>query len=96
MRVRYTDPATDDLEEIIEYFRVNVPSLVGELANAIDEAVSKLLDNPLVVQETEKSGVRRYFIRRFRYSIFFTVENDELIILHIRHAARRWPWEEQD
>jgi len=38
-------------------------------------------------------GVRRAYIRRFRYNIFYTVEGAEVVILHIRHAARRWPWE---
>ena len=38
-------------------------------------------------------GVRRACIRLFRYNIFYTVEGAEVVILHIRHAARRWPWE---
>jgi plasmid stabilization system protein ParE len=47
----------------------------------------------MLAEQTEKPGVRRVYIRRFRYSIFYTVEGNEIVILHIRHAARRWPWE---
>jgi plasmid stabilization system protein ParE len=45
-------------------------------------------------QETANPGVRRQYIRRFRYAIFYAVdfEADELVVLHIRHAARQWPW----
>jgi plasmid stabilization system protein ParE len=93
MKVRYTEPAAEELEAIISYFREIAPSVVAHFADSIDEAVAQLLDNPYLVQETEKPGVRRWYLRRFRYSIFFTVEGDDLVILHIQHAARRWPWE---
>ena len=96
MKVRYTEPAAEELETIISYFRDIAPSVVADFADSIDDAVSQLLDNPYLVQETEKSGVRRWYLRRFRYSIFFTVEGDELVTLHIQHAARRWPWDIQE
>ncbi len=96
MRVRYTEPAAEELEAIIAYFLDVAPSVVADFADSIDDAVSQLLDNPYLVQETEYPGVRRWYLRRFRYSIFFTVEGDELVILHIQHAARRWPWEAQE
>jgi plasmid stabilization system protein ParE len=54
-----------------------------------------VLDHPYSAEETEIRGVRRVYIRRFRYSLFYTVEGDEIVILHVRHAARRWPWEEE-
>ena len=31
-------------------------------------------------QQTEQRGIRRKYIRRFRYAIFYTVEGDELVI----------------
>jgi plasmid stabilization system protein ParE len=91
MRVRYTEPAAEELEAIISYFLEVAPAVVADFAESIDHAVSQLLENPYLVQETEHPGVRRWYLRRFRYSIFFTVEGDELVILHIQHAARRWP-----
>jgi plasmid stabilization system protein ParE len=95
MKLRYTDPAADELEECISYFLDHVPSLIADFADSIDAAVAQLVDNPYMAQETEKPGVRRWYIRRFRYSIFYTVEGDEIVILHIRHAARRRPWERE-
>ena len=40
-------------------------------------------------------GIRRKYVRRFKHSIFYTVAGEALVILHVRHAARQWPWEEQ-
>ena len=93
MKARYTDPATEELEQSISFLRERAPSVVSNFADSIDDAVARLLDNPYLAQETAMPGVRRWYIRRFRYSIFYTIAGDELVILHIRHAARRWPWE---
>jgi len=59
MKVRYTEPAAEELETIITYFRDIAPSVVGDFADSIDDAVAQLLDNPHLVQETERPGVRR-------------------------------------
>jgi len=96
MKVRYTDPATDELEQSISYFREHAPSSIADFTDSVEDAVVRLLDNPYVAQETEMPGIRRWHIRRFRYSIFYTIAHDEIVILHIRHAARRWPWEEEE
>jgi len=92
MKIRYTDPASGDLEESISYLREHAPAVVIDFADAVDKAISELLLNPYSAQETEKRGIRRKYIRRFRHSIFYTVEEDEIVILHIRHAARRSPF----
>jgi plasmid stabilization system protein ParE len=60
MRVRYTEPAAEELETIISYFRDVAPSVVADFADSIDDAVSQLLDYPYLVQETDKPGVRRW------------------------------------
>ncbi len=96
MKVRYTDPATEELEQSISYFREHAPSVVADFADSIDDAVAQLLDSPYLAQETEMLGIRRWYIRRFRYSIFYTIEGEELAILHIRHATHRWPWEDSE
>ncbi len=93
MKIRYTESAADELEQSISYFRDQAPSLVADFAGSIDDAVAQLLDNPYLAQESEMPGVRRWYIRRFRHSIFYAVEGDAIVILLIRHATRRWPWE---
>jgi toxin ParE1/3/4 len=95
MRLRYTDTASLDLDQGISYLRDNAPEVVADFADSIDNAVAQLIENPYLAQETEEPGVRRRYIRRFKYSIFYAIEGDELVILHIHHAARRWPWQNE-
>jgi plasmid stabilization system protein ParE len=93
MRARFTDPASFELERSISYFVEHAPASATAFADSIDATVARLVENPYSSQETEMPGIRRAYIRRFRYSIFYTVEGDEVVILHIQHAARRWPWQ---
>jgi len=93
MRVRFSDPAAEDLERAVSYFLEHAPSVAADFADSIDHAIDLLLENPYLAPQTEKAGMRRWYINRFRYSIFYTIEGDELLIAHIWHAARRWPWQ---
>ena len=98
MRLRYTQSATRGFDESVEYLREQASSVVAGFADGIEKAVGELLEHPYSAQETEKQGVRRKYIRRFRYAIFYAVDREanELVILHIRHAARRWPWLDEE
>jgi toxin ParE1/3/4 len=93
MKARYTDTALHEVEAAVSYLLGRNPSSAAAFVDLIDAAVARLLDHPFSAEETEIAGVRRVYIRRFRYSMFYTVAEEEIIILHIRHAARRWPWE---
>jgi toxin ParE1/3/4 len=79
----------------VSYLLEQYPPSGATFADLIDAAVERLLNHPYSAEETEMRGVRRVYIRRFRYSIFYAVVEDEIVILHVRHASRRWPWEDE-
>lgn len=95
MKIRYTATAAREFAQAVDYLLDHAPHVAGDFADSIDRAVQQLLENPYSAQKTEAQGVRRKYVREFRYSLFNLVEAglDELVILNIRHAARRWPWE---
>jgi toxin ParE1/3/4 len=95
MRAQYTETALRELTSAVSYLLERRPSSAAAFADLVDAAVIRILDHPYSAEETEMAGVRRVYIRRFRYSVFYTVEGEEIVILHICHAARRWPWEEE-
>jgi plasmid stabilization system protein ParE len=96
MRVRYTATARREFNQTVDYLLEHAPLVAAGFADSVEEAVAELLDHPYSAQATDHPGVRRKYITRFRHSIFYEVDsaNDELVILNIRHAARRWPWED--
>jgi plasmid stabilization system protein ParE len=95
MRVRYTDTALVEFDQAVSYLLHHHPPSATTFADFIDAAIARLLDHPYSAEETELRGVRRVYIRRFRYSVFYTVAENEVVILHVRHASRRWPWEDE-
>jgi plasmid stabilization system protein ParE len=96
MKRRYTLSAADELDRSVGYLIAHAPQVAGDFVENLDRAIDELLEYPYSAPETDKVGVRRKYIARFRYSIFYAVDSssDELVILSIRHAARRWPWQD--
>ena len=95
MKARYTDTASRELSDAVDYLLAHAPTIAADFADSIEHAVRDLCDSPYSAQETEQPGIRRRYVRRFRYSIFYSIDRgrEELIVRNIRHAARRWPWE---
>ena len=57
----------------------------------LEQTVSVLADFPDMAQMSDEPGVRRMPVGRYPLLIFYTVENEEVVILHVRHTARE-PW----
>jgi plasmid stabilization system protein ParE len=95
MKVRYTATAGREFDQAVDYLLQNAPHIAPAFADSIEHAIAELVENPLSAQETELAGVRRKYLRRFRYAVFYSIDRnaDELLILNIRHVARRWPWQ---
>jgi plasmid stabilization system protein ParE len=91
MNVRYTATAARELTNGIEYLAQSAPSVVEDFADAVERSLKEVAEFPFLAQETEKKGVRRKYVRRFHYCIFYVIGNGEIVVLHIRHAAQRLP-----
>ena len=36
-----------------------------------------------------RPGIRQHLMRKFRYALIYSLENDELVILAVAHGSRR-------
>ena len=88
MKIRYTDTATVELENILEYIAQQNPAAAIKVAARIEQTISVLADFPDIAQTTDELGVRRMPVGRFPFLIFYTVENVEIVVLYVRHSAR--------
>jgi len=91
MRVRYTDTALRELDEIFAYIAKHNAAAAASVVGRVENLIVQLAEFPLLAQETDVAGVRKFPLGRFPYVIYYTVEQDEVVILHIRHSARRPP-----
>jgi plasmid stabilization system protein ParE len=92
MRVRYTETAQRELDDILAYIADRNFSAVSKLARRVEILLGRLAEFPYMAQVTEAGGVRRLPLVQFPYVIFYIVHEDEIVILHVRHSARRPLW----
>lgn len=91
MKVRDTDTAAREVDDVLAYIAQRNRAAAVQLANRIDQVVGALAGFPEMAQATDEPNVRRMPAGRYPYSILYTIESDEVAILHVRHAARRYP-----
>lgn len=91
MKVRYTETAAAEVAEIFEYIAARNRRAAAELVERLERLVENLESAPLMARVTDEQGTHVIPVGRYPYLVFYAVENDEVIILHVRHGARRYP-----
>ncbi|MBV8977048.1 MAG: type II toxin-antitoxin system RelE/ParE family toxin [Alphaproteobacteria bacterium] len=91
MNVRYSLNATAELSEIFSYIARENPAAARTVVERVEQVVARLALFPGSARLSDVAGVRVAPLVRFPYSIYYKVDAGELLILHIRHGARRPP-----
>jgi plasmid stabilization system protein ParE len=82
MRVRYTDAAVAEIDDIFSYIAADSPRAAANVLAQFDKY---------------RQIVRMLPIRRYpQYLVFYAVEKNEVVILNVRPGARRRPWEDRE
>jgi plasmid stabilization system protein ParE len=91
MKVRYSSRALLELEGIHSYITQFNPRAAHDVVARIESLCTLLGEFPGMGHSTERSDVRMLPVVRYPYVIFYTPvpENDEVLILRIRHGRRR-------
>jgi plasmid stabilization system protein ParE len=71
--------------------RDKAPSAFEEEIQSALLYLSENLSSSTTYRPTRRSGVRRYFIERIRYYVYFRAIGDKIQVLRIWHASRRPP-----
>lgn len=79
MRLQYTDRAKDDLEMAFEWYERQRRGLGFEFLDCIELSVKNIIRFPEIYQ-ISYSNFHRCVIRRFPFSIFYTIESNEIIV----------------
>lgn len=89
MNVVFAPRALRDLESIAAYLEAQSPSGARNVLAAFKSTIDALTFFPEIGRLIDDAGHRRLPVLRYPYSIFYRIAGAELLILHIRHAARR-------
>lgn len=86
--VRYHEAAEDELLSEIGYLELRVPGLGRRFYAEVRRAESLIAQFPESAQEIVP-GIRKRALRKFRFSLIYSIEKDGLLILAVAHHSRR-------
>ena len=89
MRIAYAPRALADLTAIEAYISQHNPAAARRVLAAIKSSIDGLEQFPKLGLPIDDSLRYRLPIGRFPYLVFYRLAEAEILILHVRHAARK-------
>jgi addiction module RelE/StbE family toxin len=90
MRIRWTVPAADDLQDIKNYLQQNYPHFAEPTVRTIYQRIRSLKTSPDRGRPGHRSGTRELVITPLPYVVVYAVKAEAVEILHIYHGAQDW------
>ena len=85
---RLISEARDELNAGVSIYDSEYPGLGQEFAIEVRRLCRRIAEVPAAGFEI-RPDVRRRIVRRFPYSVLYTLENGEVVVLAIAHQSRR-------
>lgn len=79
--------AEADIIEAFEYYEFCQKNLGQSFLQSIEESLEKIQNNPLLYKEIHRH-VRRVFINRFPYGVYFVILENTLLVIGVIHARK--------
>jgi toxin ParE1/3/4 len=96
MKVRYTDTALAEIDEIYFYIAEDNLAAADRVVGQVEHPIGLIGKRPKIGHPKYRQFVRILPVRRYpQYLVFYAIEGDEVVILNVRHGARRRPWEDE-
>lgn len=87
-RVSFHPLAEQELNEATNYYDATSPGLGAAFLDEVERAVKRILEPPEASPLVNRA-VRRKLVRRFPYSVLYSVRTDTIRILAIANHKRR-------
>jgi toxin ParE1/3/4 len=86
--VRYHQAAEDELLHEIGYLELRAAGLGRRIFAEVRRAQNLIAQFPESAKEISP-GIRKVLLRKFRYSLIYSIGNDGVLILAVAHQSRR-------
>jgi plasmid stabilization system protein ParE len=90
MRIRWTQPAADDLGKIRAYLAEHFPGFAEPTVRTIYHRILGLKDSPNRGRPGHRIGTRELVLSPIPYVVVYRVQTEAVEILHIHHGAQDW------
>lgn len=91
MRLEWTLPAFEDIQEAGRYIALDDPRAAKRMVERVREAVEYLVDQPNIGRPGRVQGTRELVISGTPFIAVYWVRGDIVQILRLLHHARQWP-----
>ncbi len=88
MHIRFLASAENEMLEAAAYYEFRVRSLGGNFLDIVEVAVNEIAEDPFLWMEIHP-GIRRRLIRRFPYSVLYSIYENEIVIIAVMHHKQR-------
>ena len=88
MRVIFHRDARVELDEAVDFYKEISPTLGRRLRHEVFSALERIVEHPSTGVPI-RPKLRRYLLRRFPYSLIYTVRDDQILILAVMHHRRK-------
>jgi toxin ParE1/3/4 len=94
MSVRFSRRALSQIDEIFNYIASENPRAAVAVVQKIEAVATLIGRNPAIGRRTSIHNVRVFRPSPYPYLIFYrwNEARDEVIVLRVRHSARRGDW----
>ena len=87
MILRFADEALAEFIEAGRYYNRQVPGLGDSFMDEVERGLNKISSAPFAWRVIEDE-VRRFLVSRFPYGIYYSVENDVIVVWAVKHLHR--------
>lgn len=91
MKIVWTEPAARAFENIQDYIAKDNRRAAWEVVQKIRQRVQQLKEHPRLGREGRVRGTYELVIPALPYIVPYRVKGNEIQILTVFHAARKWP-----
>ena len=89
MKLKYTDRSLEDIDNAVTWYEYQRKGLGFEFLDCIEVAIERILRFPELYEKQYKN-FRRCVIGRFPFSVYYTIE-DNILIIHSVFDNRQYP-----
>jgi plasmid stabilization system protein ParE len=92
--IRVRPDAVSDIESAFRWYHDQREELANDFRNHVHETLNRVRKSPELYPRVHDK-VRRAAVHRFPYGVFYTVEDNTIVVhpvLHDRRDPRLWQW----
>lgn len=90
MKLKYTDSAKNDIERAVLWYEKQRKGLGLEFFNCVKRSEERIKSHPKLYAVCY-ANFRQCLIKRFPFSMYYTIENHEFVVVHSIFDNRQDP-----